>query len=543
MSSLKLAVTDRYMNLPVKNNASKTFIRFYSDESLVREFNIELTDGEPDFWVFSDLREYLGQTLEVKLEGYKGKTDLADLILLSDTIKNREDIYSEKYRPQLQFTCKRGWLNDPNGLVYYKGEYHLFYQHNPYGIKWGNMHWGHAVSEDLVHWEELEIALYPDELGTMFSGSAIVDHHNTTGFQTGEESPLVLIYTAAGNEAPRSKGVAYTQCLAYSNDRGRTWTKYEHNPVLGNIIGNNRDPKVLWHEPTQKWVMALYLDKNDFALLTSPDLKEWEKTCDIHFPNGRECPELFELPVDNDRNQKKWVFWEPKGSYMVGSFDGKTFIQESLVSCNHFGPHYYAAQTWSGIPEEDGRLIQTAWSRTHLPGMPFNSFLTFPCTLSLRTTPEGLRLCYYPVKEIEKLHAKLYTYENMNLNGEKMLQTNIEAELLDLNAEMEVGSASEIHLLVNGIQIVYKLLEKRLICQDVSASFEHKEGKVSFRVLVDRTAITIFGNGGELYMPVGIMPNQNTRSVDVFVRGGSARLVSMAISEMNSCWQAAREGK
>ncbi len=537
MTTYRLFVSSRYLNIPVKNNARKSFVRFSLDGILVREFDVELAADPTDFWVYSDLMEYMGKILEITVEDYHGKKDLSELFILSDTIKDSENLYDEKYRPQLQFSSKRGWLNDPNGLVYYKGEYHLFYQHNPYGVLWGNMHWGHAVSKDLFHWEELGDALYPDDMGTMFSGSGVVDENNTTGFQTGEEKPLVLIYTAAGSESPRSKGVRYTQCLAYSNDCGRTWIKYEKNPVLGNIIGANRDPKVFWHEATNQWVMALFLDKNDFALFTSPNLKDWEKTCDIHFPTGRECPDLFELPVDGDLNYKKWVFWDPKGSYMIGSFDGKTFTQESIVYCTHFGPNYYAAQTWSGISQKDGHVIQTAWSRTNLPGMPFNSFLTVPCTLSLRTTQEGIRLCYWPVDEIKNLYAQKHSKENIHLNHEKMLQTGVCAELLDISTTIEIGSSSEIVILIHGIPVVYKVQEKKLICQNVSTSMNLVDGKLQLRILVDRTGLTIFGNDGETYMPVGTMLNQNIRSVDVFVRDGSARLEAMSITELKSCWE------
>ena len=158
--------------------------------------------------------------------------------------------YKETYRPQYHFTPKTNWTNDPNGLIYYKGEYHLFFQHNPTGINWGNMTWGHAVSPDLVHWKQLPHAIHPDELGTIFSGSGVVDWNNTGGFQTGDEAVLVAFYTSAGNHAPEK--VPFTQSIAYSNDRGRSWTKYEGNPVIEHIVASNRDPKVIWHEPTKK---------------------------------------------------------------------------------------------------------------------------------------------------------------------------------------------------------------------------------------------------------------------------------------------------
>jgi len=217
----------------------------------------------------------------------------------------RGGLYNEKYRPQFHFTPRENWTNDPNGLVYYKGEYHLFFQHNPSGINWGNMTWGHAISKDLMHWREVRDAIEPDELGTIFSGSAVVDWNNTSGLQTGKENVLVAFYTAAGKFAKPEK--PFTQCIAYSNDRGRTWVKYKGNPVIGNMKDDdNRDPKVIWYEPAKRWIMALFLDAGDeFALLSSEDLKKWDVIQYLMLPRARECPDFFELPVDgNPRNTR-----------------------------------------------------------------------------------------------------------------------------------------------------------------------------------------------------------------------------------------------
>ena len=208
----------------------------------------------------------------------------------------------------------RNWTNDPNGLVFYKGEYHLFFQHNPNGIDWGNMTWGHAVSPDLVHWKQLANAIEPDRLGTIFSGSAVVDWDNTAGFQKGDEKTIVAIYTAAGGTSDQSKGQPFTQCIAYSNDRGRTWTKYDKNPVLKHIVGGNRDPKVVWHAPTRRWIMALFLDGNEFAFFSSPDLKTWTQLQRMTIPNCAECPDFFEMPVDGKPELKKWVWTAANGN-------------------------------------------------------------------------------------------------------------------------------------------------------------------------------------------------------------------------------------
>lgn len=227
-------------------------------------------------------------------------------------------LYDETYRPQFHFTAQKNWINDPNGLVYYKGEYHLFFQHNPKGNEWGNMTWGHAISWNLVCWEQLPNAIEPDALGTIFSGSAVVDWDNTAGFQRGSEKALVAIYTAAGGTSPESQGQKFTHCLAYSNDCGKTWIKYAKNPVLPHIVGENRDPKVVWYESTERWIMTLFKDGNTYAFFSSPDLKAWTHLQDITVPGCSECPDFFPLPVDGGRHDQKWVWTAANGKYLVG---------------------------------------------------------------------------------------------------------------------------------------------------------------------------------------------------------------------------------
>ncbi|MCX7031231.1 MAG: glycoside hydrolase family 32 protein, partial [Spirochaetes bacterium] len=198
--------------------------------------------------------------------------------------------YRELLRPQFHFTARANWINDPNGLVFQDGEYHLFFQRNPTGIKWGNIHWGHAVSRDLVHWEQLADALAPDEFGAMWSGSAVVDWKNTSGLGTGRQPPIVAIYTATKPWA----GKRAVQCIAASNDRGRTLVKSRGNPVLPRVAAVNRDPKVIWHESTGSWIMALFLRGCDFALFRSPNLREWERVDNVSMPRTGECPDFFE---------------------------------------------------------------------------------------------------------------------------------------------------------------------------------------------------------------------------------------------------------
>jgi len=302
----------KYLNFPVKNGAKKRYIHLIVDGKVVREFDIEMANEDPDFWVFLEVDEFKGKKATLRIDSYDtARAKGFDSVYQADTYIGEEKVYREKLRPQFHFTSKRGWNNDSNGMVYYDGEYHLFYQHNPYGWNWGNMTWGHAVSTDIIHWKELGDAIHPDHLGTIFSGSAVVDFNNTAGFQTGDEKVIVCIYTSAGGRNPMSKGQPFTQSIAYSNDRGRTWKVYEHNPVVGHINGRNRDPKVIWHTPTGQWVMALYLDKSEMGFFTSKDLKSWEFQSKIKCFN--ECPELFALPVDGNKDNEKWILYGGSG--------------------------------------------------------------------------------------------------------------------------------------------------------------------------------------------------------------------------------------
>ena len=336
-----------YLNLPVKNGAARRRMRFEVGGKTVREFDIELAEGTPDFWAFADVSPFRGQKLVIETKLPDGSKAL-DAITLSDTITGAADLYREKYRPQFHFTSRRGWLNDPNGLVFADGEWHLFYQHNPYGWAWGNMHWGHAVSRDLFRWHELPVALTPHRYDDWcFSGSAVVDRDNTSGWQMGMEPLLVCAYTSTGRG----------ECIAYSNDRGRTWTEYDGNPVVKHA---GRDPKLIWHGATKKWVMAVYDETGGsraVAFHTSPDLKKWKFQSRIE--DFYECPDLYPLPVDGDAKNTRWILSAADGRYLIGQFDGTKFVKESGKHQVWHG-NFYAAQTFdsAGPSPHSDRLGQ-----------------------------------------------------------------------------------------------------------------------------------------------------------------------------------------
>jgi sucrose-6-phosphate hydrolase SacC (GH32 family) len=522
------AVEKRYLNLPVKNGAPMRRLALVIDGGTVRQFDIELADGAPDWWAFLDMAPFKGRRAAIRADPLPEGSSALDAIGQADQIRDAEGLYREPLRPQFHFSSRRGWNNDPNGLVFYKGEYHLFYQHNPYGRNWGNMHWGHAVSPDLVHWQELPIALYPDEHGTMFSGSAVVDWDNAAGFQAGEEKPLVCIFTAAGDP--------FTQGLAYSNDRGRSWTKYANNPVLPNIVGGNRDPKVFWHRPVNKWIMALFLDKDTYALLSSANLKQWDRLSEVPFPGTSECPEFFEIPLDGNRLNTRWIFYGGNGRYLIGKFDGKTFTRESGPEALNFGNCFYASQTFTGIPPADGRRILIPWGQVDLPGMPFNQMMGLPVELTLRTTGRQLRLCVNPVKELQSLRGRHYALGPQSLAPGRNPLAAVKGELLEILADIQAGQAAEFGLKVRGVPLVYDARKQELSCQGKTAPFPLVEGKASLHLFVDRASIDIFGNNGLLYMPIGVIASPDDTSLDLYARGGEAKISLLEVFELDSAW-------
>ena len=483
-------------------------------------------------------------------------------------------LYRESLRPQFHFTAQKHWINDPNGLVYFDGEYHLYFQHTPGSMVHGRTTWGHAVSTDLVHWKQLHTAaLDMDDTGWMWSGSAAVDHHDTGGFRDGDVPPLIAFYTAGGEKVfPDRRCI---QCIAHSNDRGRTWTKYAGNPVIGHIRAENRDPKVVWHEPTAHWIMTLFMDDNDYALFSSPDLKSWTHLQDLTLPGVSECPDFFELPVDGNPSNTRWVFWGASGGYLLGRFDGREFTPETDVLQAEQGANGYAAQTWSDIPVEDGRRIQISWMRGgRYPAMPFNQQMTFPVELTLRTFPDGIRLCREPVREIELLHAgtrawpagdlaemaaerfqqrfesgEISSYAVTNLHeSESRLVLADEGDLFDVRMEIEV-EAKGFTIEVQGHSVEYDAERQTLSCLGKAAALRTIDGRVGLHLLIDRTSLEIFGNQGEVSMSFCFLPAAANHRLALKAYGGSVRggvhggvrggvrIVSLLVHELRSAWE------
>ena len=438
-------------------------------------------------------------------------------------------MYHEAHRPQFHFTSRRGWHNDPNGLVWQEGAYHLFYQHNPYGWNWGNMHWGHAVSPDLVHWEERPTALYPREFGDWaFSGSAVVDTKNTAGFQQGNHPPLVVAYTSTGRG----------ECIAYSNDRGRTWSEYQGNPVVKHA---GRDPKLIWFAPARHWVMAVYDEtggRQGIAFHTSTDLKQW--TYQSKIEGFFECPDLFELPIDGDPARSRWVLHAADGKYMLGEFDGRAFHPTSgKDKLQVWYGNFYAAQSFSNTP--DSRRIQIGWANgVTFPGMPFNQQMTIPVELSLRSANRDTRMFAQPVKELSSLRARSHKWSDFELTPADSALRDLKGSQFEISVEFSAGGtgAGTFVLDLRGTPLTYDPARRELVCKNVRAPLDPIEGRIRLQVFLDSGSIEVFGNDGRVAMSIASMPDDGNTSLAVYRQGGPVRVHSLVVHELRSAWDA-----
>ena len=546
-------------------------------------------DDETLSWTSWDVSEFIGQSGRLRIfdrhQGGFGHINIDHIVLvprargtrdigrLSD-YRQTEDYYRERYRPQYHFTPEMNWMNDPNGMVFYRGEYHLFYQHNPHGNSWGHMTWGHTVSSDMVHWKHLPMGIH-EEYGVMiFSGSAVVDWRNTSGFGQGSEPPLIAIYTGHGHGKQ-------TQDLAFSNDRGRTWTKYAGNPVIDLDKKDFRDPKVFWHQASNQWVMVVSMANDLYVqFYGSTDLKSWNHLSDFG-PAGAtgkpnwECPDLFELPIEGEAGETRWVLEVDMGDkavaggsggeYFIGHFDGQSFRPEQAldqVNWVDFGRDFYAPVSWSDVPKSDGRRLWLAWMNNWetalLPTHPWRSAMSLPRSIALRRTPDGLRLVQHPVKELESLRGAGVVLDRRLLSpGTTPLdQFGISGNQVEIIAEFEVMAATSFGLKISkGGQeetIVGYDTETQSMFVDRSKSGEidfhprfggkhsgplpMEDRRVRLHVFVDTSSVEVFGNDGYTVITDRIFPDPASQSIELYSKGGSTLLRSLEFWPLGSVW-------
>ncbi len=462
-----------------------------------------------------------------------------------DTMKN--DSYNEPYRPQFHFSPKEKWMNDPNGLVYYKDTYHLFYQYYPDSTVWGPMHWGHATSKDMIHWEHKPIALFPDEHGLIFSGSAVIDIENTSGFGTLENPPMVAIFTyhlMEGEQAGRTD--FQTQGIAYSLDNGNSWTKFEGNPVIKNPgIKDFRDPKVFWNDQLQLWTMLLVAG-NHMQIWNSSDLKQWEQVSEFGKEEGAhggvwECPDMFSIKVDGT-DEEKWVLLisinpgAPNGGsgtqYFIGDFDGKTFTtDQDSTRWLDLGRDNYAGVTYNNVPNGDRIFIgwMSNWDYARdTPTSTWRSAMTIPRKLSLKKVDEVYELLNYPVESVNEIISSSNNAQDLMIKSDEAMDVKLQhgntseiqfmtsARTLLLNLKNTVGDSLSFGMDGKNNEFIFDRRKSgKTDLKDNFAQGVQKmplsnlpDGEIDVRILLDHSSIEIFINGGQYVMTNQIFPNE-----------------------------------
>lgn len=521
---IKYEITSSYILIPVEDNAAEVKLTIdFPGSTELENYWIRLAQNRTDYWVKLFVEKYKGKAISIRFENPGNSSLGINNIKQSDKF---EFEYDETFRPAFHFSPEYGWMNDPNGMVYLDGEYHLFFQYNPYGTRWQNMHWGHAVSTDMVSWTYLPTPLAPDTLGAIFSGSAVIDVNNTAGFG---RNAMIAIYTSAGEKQ--------TQSIAYSTDKGRTFTKYEGNPVIANPgIADFRDPKVRWHEETQQWIMTL-ATKQTVTFYGSQNLKKWNILSTFGDGIGShagvwECPDLFPL---NYEGKTKWVLLvsiNPGGpnhgsatQYFIGDFDGKNFVTDALPYplWLDYGRDNYAGVTWSNIPKSDGRTILMGWMSNwdyanDVPTHYFRSAMTIPRELALQHNGRHLQLTNFPVNELAKLRGKVKNIPDQEIQ-KKIVFDNIltgNKGIFEIEMTLKPNSAGVFGFSISNkegesVRYVFDLKQNSLMVDRQKSGltdFNHNFSSVTFapitrkenyqvKLLVDRASSEIFINGGE----------------------------------------------
>lgn len=498
-----------------------------------------------------------------------------------------EAVAAEPHRPYYHFTPRSGWMNDPNGMVFYEGEYHLFFQYYPDSTVWGPMHWGHAVSRNLTDWEELPIALYPDSLGYIFSGSAVVDWKNTSGFGQNGQPPLVAMYTYHNMTKEKAGDPLYQyQGIAYSNDKGRSWTKYPGNPVLPNPgVRDFRDPKVMRDEARNRWLMALAA-QDRIKFYASDDLKNWTFLSDFGQQWGAhggvwECPDFFPITIEGS-SETRWVLLvsinpgAPNGGsgtqYFVGDFDGQTFTLDPNFSREistpgqalwiDLGRDNYAGVTWSDVPAGDGRRLFMGWMSNwdygqQTPTKAWRSAMTLPRALKLRRTSQGMRLSSEPVAELEALRGRKWVLENQEVQGE--LDITDRLGFVPTAFEIVLEAAwNPVNALDLGIALSNSKGEVYRVGYDPSRlsaySDRTKAGVVDFspkfaagrhlapraargemlkwRLFFDRASCELFAENGQTVLTDVFFPTEDFNRLTFYATGGPLRILKAEIYEI-----------
>ena len=534
-----VAKAKKYLLLPVQDNAPEAQVRIVKGNMPAGvALNVRLARERVDYYVPLDLSPYEGSNIAISIQGLPKDAVCWKKLKPSDTfdLTNRE-----KFRPLYHHTPAYGWMNDPNGMFYKDGVYHLYFQHNPHGSTWGNLSWGHSTSTDLVNWKFQGDPVAPDAWGMIFSGSAVVDHDNTAGF--GKDA-VVAIYTSAKSSP---WGDSQSQSIAYSLDNGQTFTKYEGNPVLTSLERDFRDPKVFWYAPGKHWVMLLAVGQ-EMQIFSSPNLKEWKKESSFGAKQGAhggvwECPDLIELPIEGT-NEKRWVLLcniNPGGpfggsatQYFVGTFDGRKFTNEAPTETKwmDWGKDNYATVTFHNAP--DGRTVALGWMsnwqyQTVMPTLQYRGANTIARDLTLYRQDGDLFLKSAPAAEMEQARGEKKSVPAFRVKDtyriESLLEDNrgaYELELAIKNAgasrivlTLSNGKGEKVHMHLDTQRKQFVMERSESELTDFSRDFPaltvapvNDTEDISLRIFVDRSSIEVFGEGGKYVMTNRVFPSE-----------------------------------
>ncbi len=503
-----ITVRAAFLELPVSEYVGGCRLNIFKDGVLVDDIVLRLDYKNPSGYSYYPLGRWAGEEIAVAAEP---EIEIED----RQTDEPKKSGRGESFRPLLHFTPEYGWNNDPNGLVKYtspvtgKTVWHLFYQFNPYDWDWGNMHWGHAVSPDLFHWTRLPPALFPDENGTMFSGSAVVDRENRAGLREGDEDVILLYYTSAGHTSRLSEQKPFTQCLAYSTDGGATFRKYEKNPVVGHIRSDNRDPKVVRCDELGQYVMAIYLDGNEYQLLTSENLVDWTPLQTVVLEGDGECPDLYPLRANGDPKKRKWIISGASHRYLVGEFANGRFRALQNVRRLSWGSSSYAAQTYS--TDDIYERVQLAWDRNmNFGNATFMGQIGIPCALSLKENEDGYVLCAEPVKALESLCRNAESFERLALTPGNPFVLPLAESAYEVELSLDPAKTEGVvRLELFGQTIAFDIERNTVSAGRDSMPLCAFGGKPEARVVADKGSAEIFTSGGAAIMTVPWMFNFN----------------------------------
>ena len=584
LTVVHVSAPGKYLLLPIQESSNEGKVKLETGSPADMAMDVRLAVDSIEYYVPFEIPQ--GGDATVSIRKVAADAVCWEHIQLTDTFDTSNTDY---YRPVYHHTPLYGWMNDPNGMVYKDGEYHLYFQYNPYGSKWGNMHWGHSVSTDLIHWNHLKPAIARDTLGHIFSGSTVVDKNNTAGYG---DNALIALYTSASDEHGQ------IQCMAYSTDDGRTYTKYEKNPVLVPFDGlkDFRDPKVFWYEPDKKWVMIVSADK-EMRFYATQNLKDWEYMSAFGKgygaqPNQFECPDFIQLPVDGDKNKMKWVmlvninpgcmFGGSATEYFVGDFDGKEFTCDTkpeVVKWLDYGKDHYAAVCISNTGE---RIISIPWMSNWqyanvTPIRQYRGANGLPRELSLYTKDGQIYVAADVVKEVEALRKDTRSFDPITVKDEYKIDEIVPQTDGAYELEMDItpntsgvagfdlmnakGEVAKIYLDMKSGKLVMDRTASGLVAfgeksephaketddhrKTMSVNYQNDfalgtwaplslcEGKTyHLNVFVDKCSVEIFVDGGRIAMTNLVFPTEPYNTLRFYTEGGEAQVSNMKVYKL-----------